>query len=262
MDLVCEERLSDSPLVELVWRSQTETENAFTSIAESHYSLVVTRYRGTISLTVRGPETRATPAYGLADMETFGILFKPGVFFSEWAPQRIMDRNDITLPGASANRFWLKGSAWQFPDFDNADTFVSQLVRSQMLVYDPVVDHLLMERIPRDMSLRTMQRRFVQATGMTRVTMHQINRARLAASLLTQGTSILDTIYRAGYYDQPHLTRSLKAYTGFTPAQLLSTTRTSPLSFLYKNVPLHLGDTEVVAHEGEQRWQRQHIPQT
>jgi methylphosphotriester-DNA--protein-cysteine methyltransferase len=39
-------------------------------------------------------------------------------------------------------------------------------------------------------------------------------------TLLRQGASILDTVYQAGYFDQPHLTRALKRFTGQTPAQI------------------------------------------
>jgi AraC-like DNA-binding protein len=257
MDLTCEERPSDSPLVALVWRGRTETDSAFTSMAETHCSVVVSRYRGAVSLTVRGPETRPSPASGLADAETFGILFRPGVFLADWLPGRVMNRSDVTLPGASSGAFWLKGAAWQFPDFDNAETFVSRLVRGQHLTYEPIVERVLSGQPLRDLSPRTVQRRFLHATGMTRGMMLQIERARLAAGLLVRGTSILETMHQAGYYDQPHLTRALKAFIGLTPAQLLSPARTRPLSFLYKTLPLYSGDTEGVADEGEQRWEIQ-----
>jgi len=39
-------------------------------------------------------------------------------------------------------------------------------------------------------------------------------------TLLHQGTSILDAVYKAGYFDQPHMTRALKRFTGQTPAQI------------------------------------------
>jgi len=47
-----------------------------------------------------------------------------------------------------------------------------------------------------------------------------MNRAHKAVELLQQGVSILDTVYEAGYYDQPHLTRSLKQFIGKTPSQI------------------------------------------
>ena len=45
---------------------------------------------------------------------------------------------------------------------------------------------------------------------MTHSTIRQIERARHATNLLKQGVSILDTVHEAGYFDQAHLTRSLK----------------------------------------------------
>ncbi|WP_244422604.1 hypothetical protein [Ktedonobacter racemifer] len=53
----------------------------------------------------------------------------------------------------------------------------------------------------------------------------QIERARSATLLLQQGVSIPDTILEAGYYDQPHLTRSLTRFIGQTPAELLHHSR-------------------------------------
>jgi hypothetical protein len=49
---------------------------------------------------------------------------------------------------------------------------------------------------------------------------------------LKQGVSILDTVYQAGYFDQAHLTRSLKYLIGQTPGQIIRAEE--QLSFLYK----------------------------
>jgi methylphosphotriester-DNA--protein-cysteine methyltransferase len=53
-----------------------------------------------------------------------------------------------------------------------------------------------------------------------------MKRAHHAQDLLEQGVSILDTVDEAGYFDQPHLTRSLKQFIGYTPAQLISLRKT------------------------------------
>jgi methylphosphotriester-DNA--protein-cysteine methyltransferase len=37
---------------------------------------------------------------------------------------------------------------------------------------------------------------------------------------LEQGMPIRDTVFEAGYFDQPHLTRALKHFIGQTPAQI------------------------------------------
>ena len=127
---------------------------------------------------------------------------------------------ETILPGAASHSFWLKGSAWQFPDYDNAETFVDRLVRDDVLVRDPVVNAVLQGQ-PQEMSARTVRHRFLRATGFTQSHIRQIERAQRAAALLQQGVSILDTVFEAGYFDQPHLTRSLKQWIGHTPAQII-----------------------------------------
>jgi AraC-like DNA-binding protein len=222
MNFIFDERPSDSPFVEKVWRTQSERAGSFISVAESHWEMVLSRYKNKTTFTVRGPETKATPADCPADAEFFGIVFKLGVFMPPFPLPTLLNRNDATLPEASSKSFWLHGSAWQFPDFENADTFVARLVREELLVREPVVEAVLQNR-PLELSLRTVQRRFLQATGLTRGTFDQIERARQAVTLLGQGLSIADAVYYAGYADQPHLTRSLKHFIGQTPAQILRT---------------------------------------
>jgi len=52
---------------------------------------------------------------------------------------------------------------------------------------------------------------------------------------LRDGMSIADVVHLAGYFDQPHLTRSLKYLIGQTPAEIAQQTR--QLSLLYKTTP-------------------------
>jgi AraC-like DNA-binding protein len=198
--------------------------------------MVVTKYRGQTSFTVRGPETRATPAFCPPDGEFLGIVFKAGAFMPLFPANILMDRQDLNLPLASSKSFWLNGSAWQFPSFENADTFIDRLTRSALLVYDPLIDTALREQ-PHHLSNRTMQRRFLQATGLSYNMVYQIQRARYATTLLEQGRSILDVVEIAGYSDQPHMTRALRNLMGQTPAQIVSKNLVAPMSFLFKTLP-------------------------
>lgn len=207
----------------------------FLSVAASHFEMVVTRHRGKTFLTLRGPETKATTADCPADAEWLGIDFRLGTFIAALLPRNLLDRRDVTLPGASAHAFWLNGSALEYPSFENADVFVSRLVRKGVIVRDSVVD-AMMHRRSQTMSLRSMQRHFLRATGLTYSTWRQIERARRAANLLREGVSILDTVYRAGYFDQPHLTRSLKQRIGQTPVEIVEGHQ--QLSLLYKTATL------------------------
>jgi methylphosphotriester-DNA--protein-cysteine methyltransferase len=104
------------------------------------------------------------------------------------------------------------------------------------LAYEPIVDATLQGHL-KDRKLRTIQRRFLQATGLTQGAARQIERARYATHLLQQGTSIPDTVFEAGYFDQPHLTRSLKCLIGQTPAQIREKSLSEQMSFSYKTTP-------------------------
>ncbi|NOU87500.1 helix-turn-helix domain-containing protein [Paenibacillus sp. LMG 31460] len=222
-----EERHSDSPFVETIWRTPIETitptyinSGPYIFPAVRHWGLVVAKLDGKITLTLWGPGTKAAPAPCPRETEIFGIMFKPGAFMPHLPLSLVRDRRDIVLPDATSKSFWMNGSALQFPDYENADTFVDQLVRCGHLVRDDLVDAVLQGQL-KDVSLRSVQRRFLQATGLTHNTVRQMERAKFAKELLLYGTSIFDTIDQAGYYDQAHLTRSLKHFIGLTPVQIV-----------------------------------------
>ena len=215
-----DDRLSDSPLVDLVWSSVSVGTGSFMSAAASNTELVVTKQKNAINLTIRGPETKASQADIPEDAEFLGIVLKLGTFIPTLPVSELLD-GGINLPIAADKSFWLNGSAWQFPTFDNADTFINKLVHQGLLAYEPVVEAALQGPV-KDLSQRSIQRRFIRTMGMPPGTIYQIERARRAMKLLQQGVSILDTVEQAGYSDQPHMTRSLKHFIGQTPAQLLT----------------------------------------
>jgi len=217
-----ETRQSDSPLVDRVWHARSVRSGMFQSMASNHLMMVVTLRDGKSSITVRGPATRATPLFCDAGGQWVGIDFRVGAFMPRLPASALVDRG-LTLPGVGERSFCLNGTAWQFPNYENADTFVDWLVREGLLCREPVV-HAVLQGQLNDISARAVQRRFVHATGLSRRAIQQIDRAHTAMTLLQGGTSILDTVYEAGYYDQPHLTRSLKRLVGQTPAEIAGST--------------------------------------
>ncbi len=220
MEFAFEERPSDSPLIESVWCTQSEDAGTFLSQASIGCQIVISREADqATTITLRGPETRASMADCSAHTTFLGINFRLGTFMPHLPAAQLVD-NDIHLPGATRHSFWLKGATWEVPDFENVDTFIARLMREELLVHDPVVDAALQNQAS-TLSVRSVQRRFLRATGLTQGELYQIERAKQAALLLGRGVSILDTVDQAGYADQPHLTRSLKRFIGQTPAQLI-----------------------------------------
>ena len=214
-----EQRPAESPFVESIWRTQSEQADTFMSVAASQWQMVIARQYGKSVLTVRGPETQASLAPCPENAEFFGINFKHGAFMPKLPPNELVNRG-VDLPEASQNAFWLHDETWEFPNFENADTFVARLMRAELIVHDPIVDVALQGRA-HDISLRSVQRRFLRATGLTHGALCQIERATQAMTLLEQGVSILDVVDQAGYADQPHMTRALKRFVGRTPAEIL-----------------------------------------
>jgi len=210
-------RASDSPFIEKIWRTRSVPVETFISAAEPHWEMVVTTRCGNTEMTIRGPETRATIAAIPQDAEFVGIQFRLGTFLRQFPLQGLVD-SGITLPCAGPSSFWLDSSAWQFPGFENAETFIEKLAHRGLLVRES----------DGQSSERTAQRQALRATGLSRRAIRQIERAQRATELIQRGTPFHDTVWRAGYTDQAHLTRALKRYVGMTPRQLAESFKTSP----------------------------------
>jgi AraC-like DNA-binding protein len=226
-----EERLSDSPFVERVWRSWSGAGGRFVSVATTNLELVVSKVRGRMVATVRGPEMRPSIADCPSDGAWVAIRFRPGVHLRPLPTALLLDGRNLHLPVGSDSRFVLLGADLESPSFENAEAFVASLVRAGLLARDEAVEAAIAAD-GQILTPRSIQRRFLKATGMTFSHLRQVRRARQAAVMLRNGASILDTAFETGYFDQAHLTRSLKAYIGQTPAMIARAEQ--QLSFLYK----------------------------
>ena len=212
-------RPSDAPFVQAVYRARSIGGGSFVSTAASHWEMVITKQKENITLSIRGPETKASPSPIPTDAEFLGVIFKHGMFMPNLPGSKLVD-TEIHLLGSGGSSFHLFGEAWEFPNLENVDTFVNRLLRKELLSHDQVVDDVLRGKT-QNLSLRSIQRRFVHVTGLTFKGIQQIERAHQAVTLLQSGVPILDTTYQTGYFDQAHLTRSLKLLYGQTPGEII-----------------------------------------
>lgn len=224
MNSVFEGRESDSPYIHMIWHGHTGPNYAPTCPADSRWNLLIAREGRRVKVTVEGPTTHAVAKFRREENDFLVIKFRAGAFFPH-LPVTHLVNTDARLEGSSQS-FWLNGSTWPFPTFDNAETFVQRLVREDLLRLDPIV-HAATQNQPRLVSDRTVRRRFLHTTGLTPKAFQQIERAHQAVTLLENGTSILDAVFQAGYADQPHLTRALKRFYAQTPAQIAAAYQTA-----------------------------------
>ena len=219
MTLQVEQRPSDSSYIETVMQGHSLAYGSAIRPAEAHWHMVFVRAQGQVHPLLVGPWRSAGIAEWQAGGEILWVKFKLGVFMPHLSFAHLLD-HEVHLPEGAGATFDLKSTSWELPSFDNAETFVNRLIHDEILVHDPLVGTVLAAE-PHDFAPRTVRHRFQRATGLSPKQIQQMTRAQQAAALLQQGVSILDAVDEAGYYDQPHLTRALRQWVGYTPAQIL-----------------------------------------
>ncbi|MGW1677072.1 helix-turn-helix domain-containing protein [Saccharopolyspora sp. NPDC002376] len=227
-----EHRPSDSPYIERVWSSSGAVARMH-SIAYANWELVTWEDQGRVHVAVRGPETSPSTVEVGAESASFGIVFAHGASMPHLPVSQLVDTGVLSSHVTSKD-FAMRNEVWELPTFDTAEDFVNRLVRSGVLVRDPLVSDVLAGDEAAGLSPRSVQRRVVTATGLTQGKIRQIERARQAAVLLGEGVSALDVVHQLGYYDQPHMARSLTRFLGRTATELQQPDESEPLSLLYK----------------------------
>jgi hypothetical protein len=203
-----------------IWAAECDRPTDFSSIASVTPGIGFVRIGGATSVHLRGPATTAVTLSCPADAEYFGVDFRLGAYLPAFAPARLANLADAVLPTLDDGRILLDGRTWELPRPDNVDVFVERLARAGLLVFDPLIEELR-QQDGGPLPARTAQSRFVRAVGLSRRTLRVIERARHAARLLRDGSTIAEVVSAAGYYDQPDLTRSLRKQIGHTPAELV-----------------------------------------
>jgi hypothetical protein len=159
------------------------------------------------------------------------IRFKVGTYLPQFPAERLNNSLGVNLPQTSSRTFLLDGRKWEFPSFDNAESFVARLVNQGLLSRDQEVSGAFHGESTR-LATRSPQRRFLKTTGMTHSELLKIERARFAVNSLRDGAPIADVVWQCGYYDHAHLTRSLRRLIGLSPTKIIAAD--AQLSFLYK----------------------------
>ena len=223
MSFTYEEKTSHSPYVEVVWRTEDKTDGVYLAPADGCWDLIfITELSGTVRVLFSGPTTQPTPVHYKAGNKNLGIRFRPGAFMTQ-APALAMRNVVDILPLQGPHHFVLFDHIFALPSFETADELVDELEQLGFLGHDAVVSATLREeRAPR-MTNRSVQRRFLQATGMSPTSHRRIEQAQKAVDLLRSGHSLLEAAHEAGYADQAHMTRTLKELTGHTPAYIART---------------------------------------
>ena len=212
-------RSADSPFVQAVTRWVIDHDDRGKAVPDGCWDLVVIKHEDQTNILLTGQTTRAVPLRFDPGDEILTISFKASAFLA-FIPSTALLDNGILLP-QTGNRFQLGSDHFEIPSFENVEEFTRSLLKKDQLRQDEIVAEVLRDQPPA-YSLRSIQRRFLRATGMTHSYFRQIQRARQAATLLQSGKSAVEAAVETNYADQPHMSRSLKRILGYTPTEIAS----------------------------------------
>jgi len=209
-------RPSDSPLVHSVTQ-WTIGDNSNLACPDGLWDLVV--YRGALGtfLLLTGQTTRVVALPFQPGDEVLTVSFKASTYLTPYPASARIDKAEVLTQ--RGRRFELGSDVLEIPRFDNAEDLVTALQRRNLVATDPLVDAYLASH-PMASSLRSLQRHFQRTTGLAPRAFHAIDRALGAADWLREGRSASQVAAEAGYADQAHLSRAIKAILGRTPSQL------------------------------------------
>ena len=213
------QREADSPFVEQVTEVAYEEQTREWATPDGRWDIVVFKRRGVTTVLQTGAILRPVLLENAPGDTFLAISFKPGVFAPRTPGNEMIDRA-VWRPVVSARSFAMETETLEIPTFDNVEQFVQRIARRDLIVRDELVDSVVRGQ-PRAATARSMQRHFLSAVGMTPKQFAQIQRACHAVELLRRGMTPAAVAAEAGYADQPHLTRALKAIMGQTPGELV-----------------------------------------
>ena len=213
-------RSSDSPLIHSVSHWTIGSEEKILAFPDGLWDLVVYKQENRVSLFFTGQTSCAVPLPFAAGDEILTISFKASTYLPFLPATHLLDRAEILE--IQGRRFQLGWDSLEIPGFDNAEDLVRLLQKREVIQSDDLVSSYLTGQ-PMAASLRSVQRHFMAVTGMSPRKFSLIERARKAVDLLQTGLPASQVAVDAGYSDQPHLCRSLKAIMGQTPMQIQQT---------------------------------------
>ncbi|MFT3943033.1 MAG: AraC family transcriptional regulator [Ancrocorticia sp.] len=215
-----EEQHLDSPYVECVWRAKAVRSERYLVAAVEYWDMWFSRQPGgEIIAALSGPTVGHRWVESVVGEYGWGVQLRahivvPGV------SARLVLGGEERLP-VRDGRVTIAGHDLPVPEYEELEAFVTRLIELDVLRSDDDVRRVLIGD-DAGYSERHWQRRVRGATGLTRKQIAQLARAREAFTLLQQGVSPAECAARCGFSDQAHLTRSLRAFHGLTPARILA----------------------------------------
>lgn len=214
-----EERHPDSADVECVWQARATRDERYLTPAVEYWDLWFARQPdGEQAAGLAGPALGHRWISSTVGEHSWGVQLKAHVVVPGVSKRLLLggeQRLTVEDQHVTIGRHRVA-----FPEYDELEAFVDRLLELGLLHSDDVVRRVLSGE-DTGYSERHRQRRVRAATGLTGKQIAQLARAREAFEMLLRGVAPAECAARCGFADQAHLTRSLSAFHGQTPARIL-----------------------------------------
>lgn len=215
-----EERRLDSPHIECVWQARAVRDERYLVPAVEHWDIWFAHQPdGEQVASLSGPTLGHRWVRSVVGEHGWGVQLRAHVVVPG-ASKRLILGGEQRLP-VEEGRVTIANHRLPLPQYDELEAFVDRLLELDVLRADEDVRRAL-SGDDTGYSERHWQRRVRATTGLTRKQIAQLERAREAFALLMEGVTPAECAVRCGFSDQAHLTRSLGALHGQTPARILA----------------------------------------
>lgn len=208
------EKASDLPYVTTLWFAEATKDERYDDPAKATWSISFSHLaNGSYSAEIIGPNYGYRRGFARTGDKYWGAELSPLVSIQGMDKHAYTDKF-VQLPVKNKS-FMIGGQVFTVPTYQELEEFLTKLKSNGILV---LKEKSL--KYQSTMSARSKQRGHKRIVGLTGKQLEQIKRAEKAARLLKQGCPPAEAAERAGYADQPHMTRALKFLLGKTPSQL------------------------------------------
>lgn len=217
--MIFDEQILGTRHIHLKWYAQPVKDGIYNGLAMEYWTFFFWTEKGKTCALIGAPHETVLRIPYYAGEKYWGILLKAHLFMP-WLAKKSIPKRGLKLPVFANKYMHLNEQKVLIPSHAQAEDYIDELIARGIIANHPLVERALAGQPVT--SERTAQRHMLQIAGLSRRELERIRRARYAYVLLHEGNTIADVVAMAGYVDQAHLTKSLKALAGQTPGEIMA----------------------------------------
>jgi hypothetical protein len=164
--LAFESQPSNYPYIQALGRVHAASDASFTVVPDGSWGLIVHRSGDTTMAYVTAVTTLPIRVNLRTGDEILSVSLAASVYSPNRSAVALLNKAQPLSAAGGRKVWWSHQRKIELPTMETADRFVAALVKDEQLIVDKTVAAVLAGHTPHT-SIRTLQRHFIQTTGMT-----------------------------------------------------------------------------------------------